>query len=87
MIKIAKAREAGEILGREGLSKRVIQLVDEFDGSYKGAMKLAGQLSVIANACTFDEYWDEKCSDGRVKESRHFLSILESRDILKEHSE
>ena len=76
-MKIAKAREAGNILGREGLSKRVIELVDEFDGSYKGAIALAGALSVITKACTFDDYWDEKAFAGAVKESNYMLNIIE----------
>ena len=77
MIKIAKAREAGNILGREGLSKRVIELVNEFDGSYKGAIMLAGKLSVIAKACTFDDYWHQKARMGEVSESYKLWEIIE----------
>ena len=57
-------RECGKKLGREGLSKRVIKLVGDFDGSYKGAMILAGRLKAIAQAAKFDEYWSEKVSMG-----------------------
>ncbi len=58
------ARDAGKALGREGLSKLVIQSVDDFDGSYKGAMRLAGQLKAISQAAKFDQYWTEKVDDG-----------------------
>lgn len=47
---VRKMREEGRRLGRAGLSQRVIDLVGEFDGSYKGAMELAGRLRVIATA-------------------------------------
>ena len=60
-------RAAGGRLGRDGLSKRVIKLVDDYaelDGSYKGAMILAGRLKAIAQAAKYDEYWDEKVSIG-----------------------
>ena len=77
-MKIAKAREAAEILGREGLSQRVIFLVNEFDGSYKGAINLAGRLSVIAKACTFDDYWHQKARMGEVSESDKLLDVIEN---------
>ena len=64
MMKISKLRKAGDQLGREGMSLLAIEYVDMFDGSYKGAMRLCGQLSVIAKMATCDQYWDEKTSDG-----------------------
>jgi len=73
-----KLRSDGERLGREGLSKRVIQLVDDYaeDGSYKGAMILAGRMKAIAQAAGFDDYWKEKVDIGYHKE-RDFLSVLD----------
>ena len=59
-----KLREHGARLGRAGLSKRVVDLVAEFDGSYKGAMILAGRLRAIAQAAGFDSYWSEKVNRG-----------------------
>jgi len=38
--------------------------IDSYDGSYKGAMKLAGQLSVIAKMATCDDYWEEQVDKG-----------------------
>lgn len=63
-MKIAELRRVGDKLGREGMSKLAIEYVNDFDGSYKGAMKLCGQLSVIAKMATCDDYWDEKTHVG-----------------------
>ncbi|MEK6772357.1 MAG: hypothetical protein AABY64_00330 [Bdellovibrionota bacterium] len=61
-------KKCGERLKRQGLSERVFTLVDEFNKpenrSYKNAMVLAGRLKAIAQAATFDSYWDEKMSAG-----------------------
>lgn len=61
-------RKEGERLGRAGLSERVIELVKDFDGSYKGAMHLAGQLKAISQAAKFDDYWTEKVERGFHRE-------------------
>lgn len=68
----------GERLGRDGLSERVFTLVDEFNEnrSYKNAMVLAGRLKAIAQAATYDSYWDEKMSQGFESE-KHDISIIE----------
>lgn len=63
----------GRVLGREGLSKSVIAAVEEFDGSYKGAMVLAGRLKAVSQAASFDGYWSEKVGDGFQKQ-REILS-------------
>lgn len=68
-LEYAKAlKEAGSKLGREGLSKRVLALIATFDGSYKGAMVLAGRMKAIAQAAKGDSYWSEKVDDGFHKE-------------------
>lgn len=59
-----KLRLEGERLGRAGLSKRVCDLVAEFDGSYVGAMILAGRMRAIATAAGCDDYWTEKVQRG-----------------------
>ncbi len=64
-----KLRAQGARLGRAGLSQRVIHLVKEFDGSYKGAMVLAGRLQAIAHAAGFDAYWSEKVNHGYHEET------------------
>jgi len=74
-------RKAGEKLRRDGLSKRVIALTEEFiasDGSYKGAMTFAGRLKAIAQAAKFDNYWTEKVDDGFHRETE-ILQILSER--------
>lgn len=67
-------KKQGERLKRQGLSERVFTLVDEFNKpenrSYKNAMVLAGRLKAIAQAATFDSYWDEKMSQGYQFEKR-----------------
>jgi|GEM_PF-2339143 len=61
-------RKEGERLGRSGMSQRVLKCVEEFDGSYKGAMILAGRLKAIAQAAKCDDYWDEKVNKGFISE-------------------
>lgn len=65
-MKISELREIGFKLGREGLSKAAIELIENFDGSYKGAIELCGKLSVIAKASSFDTYWHEKAKRGEI---------------------
>ena len=50
--------------------ERVLQLVKEFeaDGSYKGAIELAGRMHAIAIACKYDDYWQEKAETGYRRE-------------------
>lgn len=74
--KIKDARVAGQLIGRAGLSQRVIQAVNDFDGSYKGAMQLAGRLSVIADMSTFDSYWEEKTYKGIMEELENMKHVL-----------
>lgn len=66
-------REAGAALGREGLSVSVIEAVQQFDGSYKGAMVLAGRLKAVAQAAKADGYWSEKVGDGFQKQKEILL--------------
>jgi hypothetical protein len=63
-------RATGAGLGREGMSLRVISAVSEFDGSYKGAMQLAGRLKAISQMANADEYWREQVDKGYQKERR-----------------
>lgn len=53
------------------MSQRVIELVNDFidnDGSYKGAMALAGRLKAISIAAKCDCYWSQKTNAGYTKE-------------------
>jgi hypothetical protein len=64
-------RGYGVKLGREGMSERVIAAVAEFDGSYKGAMQLAGRLKAISQMAASDDYWAEQVDKGFVQELRN----------------
>lgn len=61
-------RKEGARLGRAGMSQRVIEIIEEFDGSYIGAMILAGRMKAIAQAAKCDGYWDEKVNKGFIRE-------------------
>lgn len=67
---IKEIRGVGELLGRAGLAERALEIAKEIvaDGSYKRAIKGAGQLKVIAGACGFDEYWSGKVAAGESVE-------------------
>ena len=54
---------------RTEISERIIDLIKEFDGSYKGAIILAGRLKYIAElAKKKDNYWEEKVMEGYIDE-------------------
>ena len=61
-------RAAGRVIGRDGMSERVIAAVGEFDGSYKGAMILAGRLKAITQMAACDGYWTEQVEKGFHRE-------------------
>lgn len=84
IMKIAKLREAGDILGREGLALRALQIAKEIveDGSYKRAIQGAGQLEVLAKACTFDDYWDQKRYIGIHKEEFYMEQVIATQDTI-----
>ena len=61
-------QKEGQRLGRSGMSQLVLKCIEEFDGSYKGAMILAGRLKSISQAAKSDEYWSEKVNKGFIRE-------------------
>jgi hypothetical protein len=65
MMKIAELRKYGAKVNREGMSQAAIDAINAWDGSYKGAMQLCGQLSLIAKAATCDDYWSEQVEKGK----------------------
>lgn len=75
---VKKIKREGQRLGRAGLSQRVIALVAEFDGSYKGAMKLAGRMRVIAAAASQDDYWREQVGKGEWAEMNDIYNFQPS---------
>jgi len=69
-MKISEKRKAGEILDRGGLSQRIIELATDISkGTYKNAISKAGQISVLVEAATFDDYWNSKACDGKHREA------------------
>lgn len=68
----------GKAVGREGMSEEVIAAVAEFDGSYKGAMVLAGKMKAIAQAARCDDYWSEQVSKGyhrQLSKAQHQIRL------------
>ena len=74
-MKVKELMDIGATIGRQGLAIHAIDLINNYDGSYKGAIQLCGQLSVIAKACGFDDYWLEQVRRGESK-AEHSLSQL-----------
>ena len=75
----------GKVLGREGISKRVCDLVKEFtekhpDGHYFDGIQLAGRLHALYLATDPHDYWREVAERGFNSE------FYELRDIVKRHS-
>ena len=75
-LKIAEKRQAGEILGRSGISQRIIEIAQDIAaGTYKNAIEKAGQISVLVEAASYDEYWDEKAGIGKYIEINIFEEL------------
>jgi hypothetical protein len=86
-----KLRKAGAELDREGLSKRVEQLISEHrekypDGHYREAMILAGRLHALVLAAKFDVYWTEQTRKGYRAECDYLFYDLPEVDKVKEGS-
>ena len=77
---ISEKRKAGEILKRGGISQRIISLAaDIAEGTYKNAIEKAGQISVLVESATYDNYWDEKASVGKYKEECLLFDLIEGK--------
>ena len=83
--KIAKVRDLACEIGREGVSKEALKAVEDFDGSYKGVMELAGKLTVIADMSTFDEYWQEQVQRGVQRMTSRVCQIRIEIDSSKQN--
>ncbi|GAI41475.1 unnamed protein product [marine sediment metagenome] len=78
-MRIKNKRKAGEILGRAALAARIQELAREAaGGSYKDAMAVAGKISVLAEAATYDDYWGEKVGMGRMSEEFNLQVIAKN---------
>jgi hypothetical protein len=77
-MKIKKKREAGEILERGGIASRIIQLADDISqGTYKNTMERAGQIAVLVDSASYDDYWTEKANIGKYRECDILLGLIE----------
>ena len=76
-MKISEKRKVGEKLGREGLAQAIMALALQIaSGTYKDAVAGAGKMSVLAEACTYEEYWEEKMLSGKYSQESCFERIL-----------
>jgi len=76
-MRIKEKREVGTVLGRGGISQRIIQIAREIaKGTYKEAIEKAGQISVLVEAASCDEYWNEKATMGKRNECIVFERLL-----------
>lgn len=71
-------RKAGEVLGREGLAKRALEIAAEIiaNDTYKGAINGVGKMQALARACSFDSYWSEKRDLGFNEEAWYLTNKL-----------
>lgn len=74
---IKQKRQAGEILGRDGISQRIILIAKQISqGTYKDAIELGGRIAELAAAASYDVYWTEKADIGRGKEQQVFSCLI-----------
>ena len=77
-MKIKDKRKAGEILAREGIAQRIIQIAFEISqGSYKDAMSGAGRIAELVDCASYDDYWTEKANIGRQLEVGVLYGLIE----------
>lgn len=71
-------KKIGRELGREEIAKRVLECVDCMlkDKHYQGVIEFVGRMKAIAQACTYDSYWDEKVGSGFYKEMEDLEFIV-----------
>ena len=76
-MKIKDKRIAGEILGRDGISDRILLIAKNIveNGGRKNAIMQAGRMKLLAEASTYDEYWHEKSSIGEYREEHIFEGL------------
>ena len=77
-MKIVDKKKAGAILGRVGIAEEILELAKIIVevGSYKNAIKIAGRISVLVEACKFDEYWEEKMMNGVYTQQEIFKNLI-----------
>ena len=84
-MKIAAKRKVGEQLGRAGIAGRIIALANNIiiAGSYIKAVERAGQIHVLVDAASCDDYWREKANIGINRESGLFGQIDGNSELLE----
>ena len=84
-MRIAEKRKAGEILGREGISKQILSLAKEIheNGGFKNAISKGAQIHELINACTYDEYWSEKAFYGKAEQNNKFRLLILNNGVEK----
>jgi hypothetical protein len=80
MQRAKQLKGAGKKLGRDGLSERAIEIMDEFKKAptYREAMKVVGRMKALAQAAKFDAYWDEQVQKGFDAEFVKLLANAEA---------
>jgi len=76
-MKISDKRIAGDLLGRDGISDRILLIAKNIvdNGSRKNAIMQAGRMKLLVEASTFDEYWRSKSHMGEVHEQNVFKDL------------
>jgi len=77
---IKRKREAGAVLGRAGISAEIIKLckIVAENENYKEAIKIAGQIKVLAESATCDSYWRGKMNVGITNQEFEFDYMLKT---------
>ena len=76
-MKISEKRKAGEILERGGIAQRIITIANNIaNGNYKNAMEKGARIAELIDAATYDSYWSEKASKGRMDEQFEFELLI-----------
>jgi hypothetical protein len=84
--KYSELQKAGKCLGREGISKRIHELIMEYarkhsGGHYRECTMLAGRLHALYLATERGDYWREVADRGFHQEIGHLSREAESLEI------
>ena len=75
-------KKYGAKLGRKELAERVLECVEcmQKDSHYQGVIEFVGRMKAIAQACSYDSYWDEKVHKGFHTEMHNLYQISEGKE-------
>lgn len=75
-MKIKEKRIVGNMLGRDGISDRIIMIAENIvRGGRKNAIMQAGRMKLLVEASTYDEYWRGKSFHGEYHEQNVFKDL------------